>query len=260
MFSGNTLECLKDYLSKLKWGQTDCSKERKNLIKFVSLTPKTIRRWHTGETIPKGLPLIITRYFLESVGYNVAELNALQDYRIYNLGKLIAHKIVSYSQVSEQLRYRDPGDLLVVLRGKAGLSYEKIVLVEKICAEHQEWLDSHGGKTKPQKKEKTEITQSSVTSYPAHNLVDETKNQLYSLLKIFKEIPNILIPLLDRILSDEFSPEQRQSIREEMPGVIFDRSNDAEKLYQRLYALCSETARNTAKAKNKEAIANDQKR
>jgi hypothetical protein len=222
-----TLECLSDYLKQIK--NTSDKPAREELINFVKISDRAYREWQSGSAFPNGLRLIKLFYFLELKGYRISELEELDD-DTRNFGRLIAFNIVSLEEAQKELGYNS-GQMFAALRGEHKTHPERRKLIETFSHVYDQELQKL---PKPESKTKPTSTKE----------VPVTVNEVYLLLRGLDGLVSLLIPRLEKMLDDEFTPEERRKFREEMtPKFIFDLSNRFHKSNSLLNALCSEKAR-----------------
>lgn len=239
VLTGSTADCLRHYLKQLPWGKSaKLSRAEKPMIEFIGITSGTIRRWFLEQVAPGGMPLLKLRYFLESNGYQVTDLDSLEK-PVRRLGEIISHGIVDFREMVEQIGYKQDTELLQVLHGRRGLSNERRAKIEEICSKHP--------------LEKASVTLRAVASveHPIPPLsTDHEKNvisvedDVFNLLISLNGLSSLLTPRLEHMLSNGFTSAQRQAFRDRAgQGLVFKLSNRFYALNKLLNALCSEKAR-----------------
>ncbi len=135
-FIGTTTECVRHYFE----GVQDNENDPKNsaLAEFLKIPyAPTIRRWMLGEIAPIGQLLIKVRYFLQSQGYVVTELVAL-DPEVALLGKWFAYGEMTIDEVATVLGYSSTTgriiQTLVVLRGESAPAGSKMRRIKRFIA------------------------------------------------------------------------------------------------------------------------------
>lgn len=235
-FEGNTQDCLKHYLSQLPWSDKGCAEARKPMADFLGVRSDSIRRWLVTDIQPIGLVLVKLRYFLEEKGYRITELETLKK-PVRMLGKLIATQQITWEEAVERIQFSNASELLQVLHGNRGLSSERMVIVARICADYSEDEETHHAAAPPWK------NQMAPTETPNKKGV-RIEEDVIHLLDALNGLCAVLEPRLEYMLSEGFTPEQRQLFRERAGRVrVFDLANRFFGLNKQLNALCSEKAR-----------------
>lgn len=243
---GRARECLRHYLSGLPWEEAGCVEARKPIIEFIGVNSDTVRSWHTGQFFPIGLALIKTYYFLEKEGYRVSELEALGEVT-YNLGKLMAFNVIDCEDVALQLDLTARGKIFLFLRGERCFSPEREGKAKIILNLYKDELDGLPKRLLPEKAVKEKKVER--VQEKSEELVEV--KELFNLLVSLNGLTEVLLPRLELVLSERFSPEERRVIRERAGRkLVFDLSNKLHgvyKAYKVLNALCSEKARELMK-------------
>lgn len=237
-FEGTTEQCLA-HLAEV------CNPEQRSYVtQFTRMEDVTVRRWFSHQRSPLGESLIRLRYYLEFLGYQVLELKLLAD-PIRDTGRLYAFDVFSLDDLCEQIdlpKTRSSLDqLLPILLGKRGVSEERmrkfIAVVETFGPLLEDVLS-----TTPRFK-LFEADQTAVPSQPPREEAvtsnpDTTANKnREAILASVADMARAMLPLVDRVLSDDFTPEERAKVRQKAGvDVIF-------KLSTRLNRLCGEQAR-----------------
>lgn len=160
--------------------------------------------------LPKGEELIRLRYFLETQGYEVLELKNLSS-EIYDLGKDISFNKISLNNVANKISM-ERDSLLKALRGARMISSDRLSMIRKVLKNENVRADIEGA---------------------AKNIsLDKVDVE-----KIFESLIRALIPVAQRIVSDEFSIDDRRRLRE-----MFE-NDDVFVLSNLMAAACTETAR-----------------
>lgn len=220
----------------------------KNAIKFTGASRSSVDRWlsESWGNLPHGINLIRVQYLLEIVGYEVEELKNLND-NIYKLGKLLALRIADVDQVAQEVfGFSDLTYLYRTLRGNRGISGVDSVAISDLLLEKKDEIDkavSHWRKElgitsgDPQKSE--------VSAVGKEGVLD--KDQV---IKSLAHMIQSMQPLAEAIASDDFTPEDRETLRD-LAGRfgVFNLKNA-------LVKLCGERARNTQNGNTQERTPN----
>lgn len=207
-FSGTTQQCWDHFRTNRtnpeKGPQLDALTE--SFFGTQYLTSEIFLTWISSSQLPVGREIILLRYFLSELGYDVAELNSLEPV-IREFGKLIACSVISFEDAKKLLGLQDSDSLLRILRGQRQTSQKKKDLMSTLLKRHS--------------------TNSPATT-TGHN----------EIVYLFLHAVKGMIPLARLIVSDEFSPTERAELRKMEEGnIIFELSN-------LLAGACTETARN----------------
>jgi len=84
------------YAKSLPINTKNCRESRSEICEFVGVSPATIRRWMTANSVEgvEGINAIKLRIFLELVGYNVAELASIRS-TVKTFAEILAFGIVT---------------------------------------------------------------------------------------------------------------------------------------------------------------------
>jgi len=236
---GSAMDCLKHYLEQLPWGDQSSTEARKPMADFLGINSDSIRRWFTGDTQPKGLVLVKLRYFLEDQGYRIEELEGLQPLA-RQLGRLISNGVISYEETAKELGFTEVSDILRALHAKAPFSSKQMAGIARICAEHP--LEVQETTSAPAI---ALLSRAVALQGQARSAIrDRVEEDIIHLLDGLNGLCAVLEPRLEHMLSDGFTPEQRQAFREKAGRHrVFDMANRFYRLNKQLNALCSEKAR-----------------
>ncbi|MBI4127614.1 MAG: hypothetical protein HY459_00935 [Parcubacteria group bacterium] len=236
-FEGTTEECLAHYVGQFPMGEVS-SQALQPIAEFFGAPRyrRLIQGWLTGRAKPQGENLIKIRFFLQSRGYRVVELEWLTP-TVRQLGVLVAHNVENINSLVREIGYGSRDSLVEVLRGKQGFSLRRLRMIDEILARHQSHFPSGLPET-VQRKEVSLVSQEPLPSRPRR--LRKVTNGLpghRGFLTILAHLIQASVPLLEQILSEEFSAEERRELRKLTGGdTIFRFSNLLEK-------LCSEQAR-----------------
>lgn len=262
MKKGNTRECLDDYFSTLSWSVSAALHERKPICDFVGVDPAPVRKWYIERYLPVGITLVKLRYFLESIGYQVSELENLNQ-SVRDLGRLICHGIVSVEEAVTELMLPSHSQLLRLLHGTvSGLASERMSRLEQICEIYERETAELVQKI-PKKWAVKPVTHGASISAHSNQVTrpdshPNTRNgdglsfedEVIHLLHILDSDCKLVGPRLQRMV-DEFTPEQRANFRETAsPDLVFRLSNRIYAVYKQLGALSSEKALEITKSQN----------
>jgi len=207
----------------------------------------SIQRWLVGGASPQGIHLVKLRYFLEIVGYRVSALVNLKKSSpvIYRLGEAIAFGVLSSEEVTKTLKYPAMGSLFRVLHGQILCSDARERIILNICESNNEAInlararyESEFTNTKslPAKEVSPVVPPTSLVSKKTNDVVTVSVSR-NSLIESVGHGLLGLLPLMETIVSDDFSPEERKHLREVMGYDVAGRVIEA------LRKLTSERAR-----------------
>lgn len=244
---GTSLECFEDLMRRLQSSQSFHEK-RRILAGVLGVEDSTIRRWMNGSVGPVGLSMIGIRYYLDLLGYQVAELVPLSGV-MKDAGRLLAFKVVSYEEMARLTNYTEhPSALLAVLRGTRGISSEREVLFREV-------VDAYRGdlavtiKAIPRLVDlgpvATREQYVEITAEPTNGAHKQTDAQTASVKSVRNTKAELFRGLIINLIDSAeyyFQPSVSEKEREKMRDVvgqenIFDLKN-------MLYRLCSSKAFN----------------
>lgn len=255
-FRGTTKECLAHYASTLP--QVHNRRVRDALAPLADFTGRrkaTVYHWLRRERPVLGFNLVKVRYFLEQQGYQVIELKNLIP-AVRDLGRLIAHGVLTIEEVVKELSYTGRTHFLEVLHGDR-LSPKRMKTIHDIVETYLPLLEKRvRGLARlydhPHQKEEP-TTKPDVEEEPAYTPVSETDRapgiqgvgketvstvngdteHRVLIVALAKQLEAIT-PLAELVLSDLYTPDERIKVREIVD--VFRASNA-------LNQLCGETAR-----------------
>lgn len=247
-FSGSFEACLAHFAQRLPpHGSKISSFARRNLCEFVGASDRTAARWIYGKKKPKAIELIKMRFYLAMIGYDVSELTSLKnDHQIcYKVAELIAFGIFSVTNIREQIGLRYDYDLLRAAHGTVtNLGPAKAAIVEELWKKNQTVLEE--SRLRWEKKLNTSadeggngrvLAHAEVPVTPAGSCLVSAFGERESLMKTLAYQILALNELAERVASDEFTPEERRTLRDLTGGKGIFRAANA------LNRLCGEKAR-----------------
>lgn len=241
---------IRDY-GKRHWpdkGQKGAAIAKGPLADFLGVNHHTIQRWLVGNCLPIGEVLVRLRYFLEIAGYSVPALVELKKSSpvYYKLGEIMAFARLSVNEITQYLEYTDPYGVLRLLHGISITSPERGQKIVKLYATHEskirekrteimKLVGKKGQISEPQVQ--GEGTNSSQQSRPQHVEREVTQIEKDLVIEAVGHGLLGLLPLLERVVSEDFSPEDRKYLRKIVGYEVTSRMADA------VRKLTSETAR-----------------
>ncbi|MFZ2049122.1 MAG: hypothetical protein WAV25_02415 [Minisyncoccia bacterium] len=242
---GTTLECWNDYASRLPQGTKNCVESREGLRSFLGVSFGAVRRYISNPKSLKGLSLVKMRYFLTALGYSVTDLESMPA-AARKFGELVAYDVLSMSDATAILNYKDDHGVFRVLHGQSTeIADSRLICMSEYASVHQkeldkrkkEWRQAWGINMEETALAAVEspVTKSAPTSHKKTGDDD---------IIIFGGLVRALLPVASRLSSDDCTPEDRNNARSNAGGqAVFQLSNA-------LNRLCSETARNQYKGRS----------
>lgn len=240
IFKGSTAACLKHLADAIN----DDTAKRHIIARFADVDPGTVRRWFKNERTPIGEPLIRIRFYLEFLGYDVEELHVL-DVIIRDAARMFAFGVATIPEIVQLVGYTEGKSgietVIAIFRGARRTSRKRI---EDFGA----FVEMNQGVFAEKKRviRRIEIgTASQLPARPAQaSLLPRPRlgerSQL-NLRQLFIESAakqvKALLPLVQAIESDTFTPEERTLLRELSGG------DGVFKLANILTRLCGERSR-----------------
>lgn len=122
--------------------------KRRILAQVLDVDDQTVRRWANGSINPIGLSLISLRYYLDFLGYQVAELLPLSGL-VKDLGRLLAFRVVDLDELAKLTNYppEQTSALLAVLRSGRGITTDREIHFQEVVEAYRDELVSSIKKT-----------------------------------------------------------------------------------------------------------------
>lgn len=241
-FSGTTEECIGHFTRNL--GPKNLA-ERKTIAQFAGVNDDSVRRWLKGQMHPTGEPLVRLRFYLEFLGYEVAEVELLNPI-VRNAARLFAFRVADLSEIAKLLGYADGrnglDDLLRMFRGGRGVSKKRLEHIQAFVDMYEDQLDARRNAV-PKIKVSNLRTKPTPTPTPLKELGSLKRpgpiaeNEHDAVIKTFAGLATAILPLADLISSDSFTEEERARVRELAGG------DGVFLLANRLFRICGPRAR-----------------
>ena len=174
---------------------------------YCQVTRETVHTWFNG-TNPTGMNKLSLCFFLVRKGYEVFELQP-PDSIVVELGKVIIEGKISYDEANTFLGITTKDYLTRILLGQRIPSKKVMEKIRQVLA-----------------------------LFPVPIKIIDKK----AVLTVTEILIDSLSPLLELVLSDSFTQEDRKDFRERNPEKVFNCAN-------KLNRLCSETARKNMEGK-----------
>lgn len=245
IFTGTTAECLVHLAQATK---VDHFAKRKVIASFAGVGDSTVYRWFRGVMQPVGEPLLRLRFYMEFLGYNVQELQALNP-PVRDTARLFAFGITTLSEIAQLVGYSEgrggTDTLLAVFRGTHGVSKQRLEQFTSFVELYGEQLPEKKRATQKIQLNGTARAEADVDQAPVRPTVVQTlrpasqkpPSSREALIESLAGSVKALIPLARAISSDDFTAEDRARVRELAGGDgVFTLAN-------LLYRLCGERAR-----------------
>jgi len=244
-------ECLKDYAGTMPApGTRHVNESRRPMADFCGVNIRTAERWLIAGNLPIGEPLIRLLFFLELVGYEVFELKRLER-TIYRLGEMISYNVLSVQEVVGMLSYEKSSSAYRPILKGLSTTHQRSDKINTAWKSHKDEINSRRevwlsrlGKTSQTKHTSSATTPSSVRKQTGERHISLGRDPE---LETLGYLVLAALPLAEKIVSDEFTAEDRRNLRKMTGGDNIFRLSNA------LNALCGETAR-------KQVIGNSQKK
>lgn len=250
--TGTTAECLLDYANRLlsiaPRGSKNASLVRLPLANFVGTGHRTVERWILDpKSLPKGMYLLKLRFFLQMIGYNITEIkNLSKEARL--LAELMAFDILTLegARIVLGLTPDNEDGIYRVVLGRGNILPSKVASVKKTCLVHLNELQSTRQDFERSLDSVTQDIMSSLgaKSFEGPEVAEEKKEEVETAILFEKEkvletlayMTLAMLPLAERVSSEDFSAEERKALRQMTSDGIFKLSNELNK-------LCGEKAR-----------------
>ncbi len=208
-FKGTTAACVRHFVSSKATVGAAVAAFRE---KYPNSFDTTVSRWFKKDTLPTGTNLIQLQCFLESAGYTLSDVPTMIHPSVRTLRRAVADGRTTLSAINSAVGYTQDHQALVVLHGKVRPLEEKMQIFDRLAANLPEMKLQ--ADVLPVVKSATVVKQSLVAQISA------------------------LAPLVELVLSDAFTADDRDEIRKMSGGDgIFNLKNS-------LARLCGERARN----------------
>ena len=210
------------------------------LTEFVGVqTPSTTSKWLSNGQMPVGINLKKAQVFLSMLGFHVGELEK-NDPHIRSLTEYVAFGLITEEDITKGFGL-SRNSVYRILRDGGVVSTDRLQQIQEITKGKEEELQNR----KQQWQERLTpyvVVENHTQSVESNG--DETVIQIEDvthredLLKVLAVQLKAMLPIASFILSDEFSADDRNRLRE-LSGrfTIFNLSNV-------LHGLCGEQARN----------------
>ena len=104
IFAGTTMQCLEHLKDAVQ--DEGYIEMRRNVAAFADVVEATVDRWLNHIVEPSGESLLRLRFYLEFLGYDVAELHELQE-SVREAGRIVAFGIVSLADLAKMVGYSE---------------------------------------------------------------------------------------------------------------------------------------------------------
>ena len=208
--TGDTDECWLHYASEVY--PINIASEKQVILLYTGIGETTLARW-LNLIMPQGQNLLRLRCFLAHRGYGVAEFDALSDV-LRTLNYLIADRKTTFAEVMSKAKYSQDGALLQVLLGRANMGDERLAICRDLIAEY----------ASKEKKISADRSSAGIQDVETPFVIKLDHRQEYSPItrvngKQKWEIENLaacvrmMLPLAERVLSDEYTEQDRERLR-----------------------------------------------
>lgn len=229
----------------LPQGTKNCTTEREDICGFVGVNQHTVRRWITADSVSgvRGLTVVKLRCFLELQGYEIAELRSLNRL-IRTFAEILGHSVVSLEdtcrEIEGEVSQRAIDRIYDLILGRTQTALEPKMRII------QAFVDTHKDKLNEKKRglvtnRSDEVPVITTEQQPAQEKRDSGVTQSREREHtVIRQLVISLVPAFRRVIelvvSDEFSSQDRRNIRELVGDDLF-------KLSTAMNRLSSETGR-----------------
>lgn len=239
---GTTAECLAHFATR-----SDSITAMWEMLPGVNI--RTVERWlKEKHQEPVGEYLIKVRVCLASIGYHVVEFDRLHP-AVQTACKMFALGLASIDDLVSEFGYEagnsGRSQLFVVLRGHGGMTPERLSRVAEIMESFGTMIADEEIKFKARFGSISDVSSSPAPSDapPREHLPVGRKDPIDDRNAITESLAHsivALLPLAERLLSENYSPEDRERLRALAGGTgVF-------KLATALHRLCGERVRSTS--------------
>jgi hypothetical protein len=251
---GTTEQCLKHFSkTRQRLLQSNNFEVLSGIAKLLGISPITGQQWLNQDRTPQGVNYLKLQLFLELAGYHLIEWENFAD-PVKSLKDILALAIINPEDVAKQLSV-DEGSVMRWVQRKRIPAPERIEPITSIVTPHktvgdvkkQEWLEAIeklGVRGTVLVEGPAQVNGAIPTSNPtlsASSILQNGINEHEQAIEVLGHLILAAKPLAARILTDEFTPEERQSLRD---LTTKGRSNGLFELSNLLNRLCGERARN----------------
>jgi hypothetical protein len=220
--NGTTAECF-SHLQKVMGTGDDFFERRKILAEFIAVEDQTVYRWFKRNELPKGEALVKLQFYLEFLGYHVAELKELDEV-VRSVARIYAFGVVSLRELIALVKYssgRSGADsMLRVFRNTQGVSPERLEAFQEFVEVYNPELEKKQRTTKKIVRFGSADTQ--VAAEPVARM-QRTPSQAAPVAKnvippqpaieVLAQLITAMIPFAEFAASDGFTPEERELVR-----------------------------------------------
>ncbi|MCL4404174.1 hypothetical protein M1432_02430 [Patescibacteria group bacterium] len=220
-FQGNVMDCLRHFIASTDPRAETLAKKRE-LRDYAGVRTSTVSRWAKGTQKPVGLPYLKTMFFLETKGYVVTEIGAM-DGTVRAFGRLVAAGAIPFDAARQKLSYKHGDSLLRVLHGKEKAAPDKIRTMAAIVEAGLKQARS----ADPQMPKWD----------PALLHPQKTVSEKEMAVETMAYVAKLAVLFGSRVVSDDFTAEDRRRMRALAGDETFFRASNL------MSQLCSEKAR-----------------
>ncbi|HYD93070.1 MAG TPA: hypothetical protein VEB18_01260 [Candidatus Paceibacterota bacterium] len=240
-FQGSTQECFAHFAEQLA-SDYEYHRKRKVFAATVHVTDGTVQRWFSQNGLPMGEALVRVRYYLDFLGYAVAEVQELPE-AIRTVGHLITFDVLSVADVAGSTGYEgvpknNVDQVIAVLCGRRGVSEEKFALYSELARVNRKRLTQRQQAVEKVVSFEQGHCPTEPESFPTARPESDSHRKV--IIESFVHSVEAILPLAEDVLSDGFTAADRAKVRDLVGSGISRLSN-------LLTQLTSEGARNTLK-------------
>lgn len=228
---GTTRECIKHMAATLSGDPAATHKALLLLEVYTARITNTIRKWFSGQSLPRGIDLIRIRILLAELGYRVVELEKYQK-SVRQIAELFAVHAVKLEEVRSFIRFsrNSTMNVLVGVQPVGKATEIRLQQLYETCRAHLPQTESVLVKT--------------VDALKQYFLpISEKPDEHDHIISALSSQIRAMLPLVNLVASDGFTAAERERVRE-LAG-----NDSVFKLSNQLFALCGERARHAVSSR-----------
>lgn len=146
LISGTLMECFRHYADTFlpRKGSHNAAKAKGPMAAFIGVSTSTVTTWTSSNRLmPLGGPLNGLMFFMDLVGYDVAELRKLRkSYPNYMLAEMLAYKVVTVEEVMERVGFKKSQSVWLIARGGNQSTSDRVASIKTLYSEKKDLLQS----------------------------------------------------------------------------------------------------------------------
>lgn len=193
------------------------SEEKQIILEYTRVRESTLKRW-IGLIMPEGQNLLRLRCFLGHRGYGVTEFEKLSGL-FKTLVYLIADWKIPFIEASGRLGYKQVGGLIEVLLGGVGMSDERLDRCRSLIAEYanvkivQKETPACGDDVEVRRAVEEVPVLMQFNRQEAQSPILRVNGSCRWEVENLAALVRMMLPLAERVLSDEHTEQDRERLR-----------------------------------------------